>query len=72
MLTYKKSELGVKLSAKSQQNFTQNPVGRTEANPREGRMAYAFIFSKCWLFRAIGSLACSTALSRTIRKLAFC
>lgn len=71
MLTYKKSELGVKLSDKSQHNFTK-PNRGTEANPKEGRMAHTFIFSKCWLFRAIGFLTCFIALSKTTGKLAFC
>lgn len=38
MLTYKKSELGVKLSAKSQQNFTQTQPG--EQKPILGRMGW--------------------------------
>lgn len=43
MLTYKKSELGVKLSAKSQQNFTQTQSG--EQKPilgREGWLTHSF------------------------------
>lgn len=38
MLTYKKSELGVKLSAKSQQNFTQTQSG--EHKPILGRVEW--------------------------------